>query len=61
MAEMSGRATDRELTDLYFNLSLKTTEERKQIPFALFIIGKGMLNGEDAFQYLENKLKGGTS
>ena len=57
MADMTGRATARELTDLYFNLSVKSTEEREKIPFALFVIGKGMLNGEEALQYLKNKME----
>lgn len=61
MANMLGKAMNQELTDLYFNLSVKSTEEREKIPFALFVIGRGMLNGEEAFLYLRDRLKEGTN
>lgn len=52
MADMQGRATERELDEL---LARMTEEERKNKPYALFIIGKGFLNGQEAFEYLKNK------
>ena len=57
MAEMQGKMTNREGIDLLLSLSLKTKEEREAIPFALFVAGRGMLNGEDAYIYLKNKIK----
>ena len=59
MADMQGHATDRELTDLYFNLSLKIPEERKQDKFSLFVPSKGMLDGQEAYIYLKARLNGG--
>ena len=57
MADMKGKMTDREGRDLLLSLSLKTKEERKAIPFALFVAGRGMLNGEEAYIYLKNKVE----
>lgn len=57
MADMQGKMTDREGIDLLLNLSLKTKEERESIPFALFVAGRGMLNGEEAYIYLKNKVE----
>ena len=57
MADMQGKMTNREGIDLLLSLSLKTKEEREAIPFALFVAGRGMLNGEEAFFYLKNKVK----
>ena len=53
MAEMLGRATTGELLDLWFRLRIDENERAK--PFALFVIGKGMLNGEQALEYLNDK------
>lgn len=55
MADMQGRATERELDELFWELARMTEEERKNKPYALFIIGKGFLNGQEAFEYLQNK------
>jgi len=55
MCEMKGFATSNELITLYRDLKLKTPEERAKIGFALFVAGKGMLNGNEALEYLENK------
>lgn len=57
MADMQGKMTDREGRDLLLSLSLKTKEERKAIPFALFVAGRGMLNGDEAYIYLKNKVE----
>lgn len=57
MADMQGKMTDREGRDLLLSLSLKTKEERESIPFALFVTGRGMLNGEEAYIYLKNKVE----
>ena len=54
MAEMLGRATTGELLDLWFRLRMNTNNERAK-PFVLFVIGKGMLNGEQALEYLNDK------
>lgn len=53
--DMQGFATDRELSDLYFELSLKSEDERKSIAFALFVPSEGMMNGERAYKYLKEK------
>ena len=53
--DMQGFATSGELSDLYFSLSLKSEEERKNIAFALFVPSEGMLNGEKAYKYLKEK------
>lgn len=57
MPEMLGRATSKELIDLYFDLSMKTAEQRKAIPFALFTASKGLMNGEEAYIYLKAKME----
>lgn len=57
MADMQGKMTNREGRDLLLSLSLKTKEEREAIPFALFVVGRGMLNGEEAYIYLKNKVE----
>ena len=57
MADMQGKLTDREGIDLLLSLSLKTKEEREAIPFALFVAGIGILNGEEAYLYLKNKVE----
>ena len=57
MTEMQGKMTDREGIDLLLSLSLKTKEEREAIPFALFVAGRGLLNGEEAYIYLKNKVE----
>ena len=54
---MQGKMTDREGRDLLLSLSLKTKEEREAILFALFVAGRGMLNGEEAYIYLKNKVE----
>jgi len=55
--DMQGFATSAELSDLYFELKMMTPEERENKPFALFVIGRGMLNGAEALEYLESKYK----
>ena len=57
MADMQGKMTNREGIDLLLSLSLKTKEEREAIPFALFVAGRGMLNGQEAYIYLKNKVE----
>ena len=57
MADMQGKLTDRGGKALLLSLSLKTKEEREAIPFALFVAGRGMLNGEEAYIYLKNKVE----
>ena len=57
MADQQGKMTNREWIDLLLSLSLKTKEEREAIPFALFVAGRGLLNGEEAYIYLKNKVK----
>ena len=56
MADMQGRATTNELLDLWFKL--RTDEDERKKPFALFVIGKGFLNGEQALEYLNKKFEG---
>ena len=58
MADMLGHATSHELNDLYIELISMSAEERRAKQFALFVVGKGMLNGEQALEYLKSKLKG---
>lgn len=53
MASMNGRATTSELLDLWFKL--RTSDEEKKKPFVLFVPSEGMLNGEQALQYLNSK------
>lgn len=53
--DMREFATSGELSDLYFDLSLKSEEERKAIPFALFVPSEGMMDGERAYNYLKEK------
>ena len=53
--DMLGHATSGELSDLYLSLSLKSEEERKNIAFALFVPSEGMMNGEKAYRYLQEK------
>jgi hypothetical protein len=55
MADMQGRMTATEEIELWFELATKTEEERKAIPFALFVSSKGMLNGQEAYLYLKEK------
>ena len=55
MASMQGRATTDELLDLWFKL--KTNENERNKPFALFVVGKGCLNGEQALEYLNKKFE----
>lgn len=55
MADMQGRATTNELLDLWFKL--RTDEDERKKPFALFVIGKGFLNGEQALEYLNKKFE----
>ena len=57
MADMQGKMTNREGIDLLLSLSLKTKEEREAIPFALFVAGRGMLNGEEAYISLTNTVE----
>lgn len=56
MADMLGHATLREIVSLQFKLIDMTEEERKAMPFALFVKGRGMLNGQEAYEYIKNKL-----
>lgn len=55
--DMKGWATSGELTDLYFELKTMTPEEREAKTFALFVTGRGILNGREALEYLEDVLK----
>ena len=55
--EMQRWATSGELTDLYFELRQMTPEEREAKVFALFVAGRGILNGKEALEYLEDVLK----
>lgn len=48
-----GHATKDELLDLWFKL--RTDENERKKPFVLFIKGEGMLNGEEALEYLNKK------
>ena len=56
MADMLGHATVREIVSLQFKLIDMTEEERRALPCALFVIGRGMLNGQEAYEYIKNKL-----
>ena len=53
--DMAGFATSGELSDLYFSLGIMSPEERRQKKFALFVASKGMLDGEQAYNYLKEK------
>lgn len=53
--DMAGFATFRDKWSLYWKLRGMSEEERKAIPFALFVGSLGMLDGEQAFQYLQTK------
>ena len=53
--DMQGFATSGELSELYFSLSLKSEEERKNIAFALFVPSEGMMDGEKTYKYLKEK------
>ena len=57
MTDMQGKMTNIEGRDLLLSLSLKTKEEREAIPFALFVAGRGLMNGEEAYIYLKNKVE----
>lgn len=61
MADMQGKMTNREGVDLLLSLSLMNKEEREKIPFALFVAGRGLLNGEEAYIYLKNKVENNDS
>jgi hypothetical protein len=50
---------DSDFESLYFQLALMTEDERKEMPFALFVVGKGILNGSEAFKYLKDCLHKG--
>lgn len=50
-----GHATTDELLDLWFKL--RTDENERKKPFVLFIKGQGMLNGEEALEYLNKKFE----
>ena len=50
---MDGFASIQELLDLWF--TLRINEEERAKPFVLFVIGEGMLNGEQALEYLNDK------
>ena len=53
--DMQGFATRNDLNSLYKELKLKTKEERADTKFALFVCGRGMLDGNEALAYLEEK------
>lgn len=53
--DMQGFATRNDIESLYRELKLKTKEERAKDLFALFVVGRGMLNGNEALAYLEEK------
>lgn len=50
-----------EMAKLKFELSLKTEEERRNMPFVLFVCGfqkpNGILNGQQAYEYLNEIFK----
>lgn len=50
---MEGYANISDLLDLWFRLRIDENERAK--PFVLFVIGEGMLNGEQALEYLNDK------
>jgi hypothetical protein len=52
--DMCGHMTWNEACDLYLKLSHLTKEERETIKFALFVNGE-MLNGQQAYLYLNDK------
>ena len=56
MADMLGHATLREIVSLQFKLIDMTEEERRAMPYALFVKGRGMLNGQEAYEYIKAKL-----
>lgn len=58
MNEMQGYMTEAEGLTLLLELSAKTEEERKELLFVLFVSGRGMLNGEEAYNYLKEKYRG---
>lgn len=53
--DMQGFATHNDLESLYMQLISMTKEERLNDKFALLVVGKGFLNGEEALIYLKNK------
>lgn len=53
--DMQGYATSNDLESLYSELIKMTKEQRENKPYALFICGKGFLNGEEALNYLKDK------
>lgn len=53
--DMQGYATANDLFSLYTELKLMKAEKRADIKFALFVRGRGMLNGDEALAYLEEK------
>ena len=53
--DMQGFATSNDLTGLYRELVSMSEKERESVPFALFVIGRGMLNGSEALTYLKEK------
>lgn len=59
MNEMAGFMTEAEGISLLMELSSKTEEERKELLFVLFVSGRGMLNGQEAYTYLKEKYNGG--
>lgn len=53
--DMQGFATHNDLESLYTELISMTKEERLEKKFALFVVSKGFLNGEEALIYLKEK------
>lgn len=55
MSEMTGYATHKELVDLLYKLCVMTEAERREQKFCLFVIGRGFLDGQEAYEYLMEK------
>jgi len=55
--DMQGFATERDLSSLFLELASMSIEERTNKKFALFVRSKGFLNGQEAFEYLSEKLR----
>ena len=54
--KMQGKADREELFSLYRELLFNKEKRSRENKFCLLVVGKGFLNGEEAFSYLENVL-----
>ena len=54
--DMQGFTTQNDLSSLYFELIGMSKEERESKAFALFVRSRVFLNGEEALQYLKEKM-----